>query len=124
MQTAHARAQLRKRRETDFWRAVNTCLTFLVVLGAVVTTVLWFLPELRKIDEMKATLAGLQKELAAEQLLLAKQQRQEGWLNESPEYVELMARDLLDKVKNGETIIRLDEAAPSFPMPPVAPAAK
>lgn len=123
MRTAHARAQLRKRRETDFWRAVNTCLTFLVVLGAVIATVLWFLPELRKIDEMKATLAGLQKELAGEQLALAKQQRQEAWLNENPEYVELVARDLLDKVKDGETIIRLDEGSHIVPMP-VAPAAK
>jgi cell division protein FtsB len=118
MQTAHARAQLRKRRETDFWRAVNTCLTFLVGLGAVVAAVLWFLPELRKIDEMRATLASLQKELAAEQLNLAQQQRQEGWLNESPEYVEMQARDRLEMVKDGETVVRLDEPAMPAPAAP------
>jgi cell division protein FtsB len=109
MQTAHARAQLRKRRETDFWRAVNTCLTFLVGLGAIVAAVLWFLPELRKIDEMRATLASLEKELSTERLALAQQQRQVGWLNENPEYVENIARERLDMVKKDETVVRLDE---------------
>ncbi|MGH8046958.1 MAG: septum formation initiator family protein [Chthoniobacterales bacterium] len=109
MQTAHARAQLRKRRETDFWRAVNTFLMFMVGAAAVVATVLWFLPELRRIDEMRANLAGLEKELAGQQLLLAQQQRQEGWLNENPEYVEMIARDRLDLMKGGETVVRLDE---------------
>jgi cell division protein FtsB len=111
MQTAHARARLRKRRETDFWRAVNTGLTFLVGLGAIVAAVLWFLPELRRIEEMRGTLAGLEKELAAQQLLLAKQQREEGWLNENPEYVELVARDRLEMIKKDETVVRLDEPA-------------
>jgi cell division protein FtsB len=119
MQTAHARAQLRKRRETDFWRAVNTCLTFLVGLGAIVAAVLWFLPELRKIDEMRATLASLQKELAAEQLTLAQQQRQEGWLNENPEYVENIARERLDMVKKDETVVRLDDPILVAPDAPV-----
>jgi cell division protein FtsB len=119
MQTAHARAQLRKRRETDFWRAVNTCLTFLVGLGAIVAAVLWFLPELRKIDEMRATLASLEKELSAEQLTLAQQQRQEGWLNENPEYVENIARERLDMVKKDETVVRLDEPVLVAPEAPV-----
>jgi len=119
MRTAHAKAQIRKRRETDFWRAVNRCLVFLIGLGVVVVIAMAFVPELRRIDEMKATLAGLQEELAAQQLLLAQQQREEGWLNESPEYVELLARDRLGVMKEGETIYRLDEPLPMAP--PAAP---
>ncbi len=117
MRTPHAKAQLRKRRETDFWRAVNSLLFFLVVIGAVVAIALAFVPELRRIEEMKATLAGLQKELAAQQLLLAQQQREEKWLNENPEFVELQARDRLGVMKEGETIFRLDESAPALAVP-------
>jgi cell division protein FtsB len=117
MRTAHAKAQIRKRRETDFWRAVNRFLVFLIGIGAVVVIAMAFVPELRRIDEMKATLADLQKELAAQQLLLAQQQRQEKWLNENPEYVELLARDRLGVMKEGETIFRLDEAVPVVTVP-------
>jgi cell division protein FtsB len=113
MRTAHAKAQIRKRRETDFWRAVNRCLVCLIAIGGVVVIAMAFLPELRRIDEMKATLAGLQKELAAQELLLAQQQREEKWLNESPEYVEMRARDLLGMMKEGETPFRLDEPVQS-----------
>jgi len=109
MRTAHARAQFRQRRETDFWRAVNRFLIFLIVLGTVIWTVCLFVPEMRRITEMRETLAGLQKDLAAQQLLLLQQQRQERWLNEDPGYVETLARDRLGVMKDGETIIRLDE---------------
>jgi cell division protein FtsB len=109
MRTPHARALIRQRRETDFWRAVNRCLLFLIGLGLVAGTVLAFVPELRRIDEMRANLTGLQKDLAAQQLLLRQQQREEKWLNENPEYVETLARDRLGVMKPGETIYRLDE---------------
>jgi cell division protein FtsB len=118
MRTAHARAQLRQRRETDFWRAVNRFLVFLIVLGTVIWTVCLFVPEMRRISEMRETLAGLQKDLAAQKLLLLQQQRQERWLNEDPGYVESIARDRLGVMKEGETIIRLDEAV--APSPPAA----
>ena len=109
MRTAHAKIQLRKRREMDFWRAVNGGLVFLCILGAVVVTALAFVPELRRIQEMRANLAGLEQERAKQQLLLLQQQRQEKWLRTEPAYVELLARDF-DFMKEGETVYRLDEA--------------
>jgi cell division protein FtsB len=124
MRTPHARAQIRKRHETDFWRAVNRFLVFLIGIGGVIVISMAFVPELRRIDEMKATLAGLQKDLANQQLLLAQQQRQERWLNESPGYVELKARDLLGVMKEGETMVRIDEPVPAAPaQAEIAPAA-
>jgi cell division protein FtsB len=109
MRTAHAKSQLRKRRETDFWRAVNRFLVFLIGISAVVVIVLAFVPELRRIQEMRANLAGLQQDLAGQQLLLRQQQRQEKWLQSDPAYVEILARDRLGVMKEGETIFRLDE---------------
>jgi len=112
MRTPHAKAQLKKRRETDFWRAVNTFLVFLIGIGAVVAIALAFVPELRHIDELRASLAGLQKDLAGQQLLLLQQQRQEKWLNTDSGYVENLARDF-GYMKEGETVFRLDEIAPA-----------
>ncbi len=122
MRTAHAKAQLRKRRETDFWRAVNRFLVLLIGIGAVVVIVLAFVPELRRIQEMRANLDGLQKELASQQLLLRQQQRQEKWLHDDPAYVEILARDRLGVMKEGETIFRLDE--PVFVAGPASPPAQ
>lgn len=103
-----SKAEVRKRREADFWRSVNRLLLVLIGAGTLVVTVLWFIPELRKIDEMRADLGELESDLKAEELLLRQQQRQEHWLNEDPEYVETLARDRLGVMKEGETIFRLD----------------
>lgn len=111
MRTAHARAEARRRREHDFWRAVNRGLLVLIALGAVVIIALAFVPELRRLREMRADLATLKEDLKAEELRLLQQQRQERWLNEDPEYVETIARDRLGVMKEGETILRLDEPA-------------
>ncbi|HEY8900100.1 MAG TPA: septum formation initiator family protein [Chthoniobacterales bacterium] len=113
MRTAHARAQIRQRRETDFWRAVNRFLIVLIGLGTIVMIVLAFVPELRRITEMRETLAGLEKDLEGQKLLLLQQQREEKWLNEDPAYVETLARDRLGVMKEGETILRLEEPAPA-----------
>ncbi len=122
MRTAHARTQLRKRRETDFWRAVNTGLLVLCLLGAVVVTALAFVPELRRVQEMRANLQALQKESASQQLLLRQQQREVKWLQDDPAYVEILARDRLGLMKDGETIFRFDEPA-EMNAPEKAPAA-
>jgi cell division protein FtsB len=111
MRTAHARAQIRKRRETDFWRAVNRFLIFLIGLGAIVVIVLAFVPEMRRITELRETSAALQKQLADEQLRLLQLQREEKLLIENREYVETLSRDRLGVMKEGETIFRLEEAA-------------
>lgn len=120
MRTAHAKAELRRRREHDFWRAVNRGLIVLIVLGGIVIIALAFAPEVRRLNEMKADLAGKQESLKAEELRLLQQQRTERWLNENPEYVETVARDRLDVMKEGETVLRLDEK-PAAPAPTPAP---
>lgn len=117
MRTAHARAELRKRREHDFWRAANRSVFVLISLAAVVFAVFAFLPEMRRLREMKTDLAGLKQDLKAEELRLLQQQREERWLNENPEYVETIARDRLGVMKDGETIIRLDEKPAASPPP-------
>lgn len=102
------RPDFRKRRETDFWRTANRLLVGLIVIGGTVIAILTFYPEFRRIDEMKATIERLDEQLVTEELELRKRQREEQWLKSDPEYIEMLAREKLGFMKEGETIFRLD----------------
>jgi Septum formation initiator len=110
--------ELRRRRESDFWRSVNRLLILLIGAGMACVVVLWFIPELRRIEEMRANLAALEREKAEEDLRLRQHEREEKWLNEDPEYVETLARDRLGVMKEGETIFRLDTEMIEAPVQP------
>lgn len=107
-----AKPDFRKRRETDFWRMANRLIIALIVVGGTIIAALAFYPEFRKIEEMKSNIANLKSEVAAEQLQMLKQQREEHWLKTDPGYVEMLAREKLGVMKEGETVIRLDLEKP------------
>ncbi len=113
-----ANPDFRKRRETDFWRTANRLMIALIVIGGSIISLMTFYPEFRRIDEMKANIGRLDAQLAEEQLKLRKQEREEEWLKNDPEYVEMQARDLLGVMKEGETIFRLDLEQATAPTPP------
>jgi len=120
-----AKPDFRKRRESNFWRTANRLMIALIVIGGSVIAVITFYPEFRRIEEMKANIGRLDAQLAEEQLKLRKQEREEGWLKNDPEYVEMQARELLGVMKEGETIFRLDrEQAMSPPLPGIQPIPK
>ena len=48
-------------------------------------------------------------------------EREIGWLQNDPEYLAVIARDKLDLMKDGETILRVEP--PKTSAPPEAPAA-
>lgn len=114
-----ARTDFRKRRETDFWRTANRLLVLLIVVGGTVIAILTFYPEFRRIDEMNAQIERLDQEVKAEELRLRQQEREEEWLKNDPEYIEMLARERLHLMKEGETIYRLDmeRRAPEVPEP-------
>jgi len=101
-----AKPDFRKRRESNFWRTANRLMIALIVIGGSVVAVITFYPEFRRIEEMKANIGRLDAQLAEEQLKLRKQEREEGWLKNDPEYVEMQARELLGVMKEGDTIFR------------------
>jgi cell division protein FtsB len=120
-----AKPDFRKRRESNFWRTANRLMIALIVIGGSVVAVITFYPEFRRIEEMKANIGRLDAQLAEEQLKLRKQEREEGWLKNDPEYVEMQARELLGVMKEGETIFRLDrEQAMSPTLPGIQPIPK
>ncbi|MGC1481098.1 MAG: septum formation initiator family protein [Chthoniobacterales bacterium] len=118
MRTGSARPDYRKRREAAFWNAVNKLLFVLIAVGGLVLTGLIFYPQLQRIDEMEKNLAEQESERDEQSLLLRQQQREEKWLKSDPTYVELLARERLGLMKDGETVFRLDEEALAMPVFP------
>jgi cell division protein FtsB len=105
---AGARSEFRRRRETDFWQTVNRALALLIAGGVVVAVLLTFIPEIRRDREMRTRLADMQRQVGEENLRLKQQQREEQLLLTDHEYLEIIARDRLGVMKDGETIFRLD----------------
>lgn len=81
------------------------------------------IPEWKRLEGMRAALAEKQVDRDNELALQRKQQREVQLLQTNPEYLELVARDKLDLMKEGETIFRLQGATaePVAPLEPPAP---
>jgi cell division protein FtsB len=82
----------------------------LVIAGGVAGIVLWFYPEVVRRDQMARDLLEDQQELDALQSLRKQREREVYLLENDKEYIEVIARDKLDMMKEGETIFRLDPA--------------
>ena len=92
---------------------VNRVLSAMVVVGLLAMIGLWFYPELIRRNDMVATLEHKKAELAKEKALRKQREREKYLLENDPEYIESVARDRLDLMKEGETIFRLDVAEPA-----------
>jgi cell division protein FtsB len=114
-------SEFRERRERSVWHSLNRLLTILIIIVGVVLAAMIFLPQMRRLHEMKtqsAALAAEKERLAAE---VQKHQREVDLLKNVPAYVETVMRDKLEMMKPGETIIRMDSVTPA-PSPRSTPA--
>lgn len=102
--------EVRRRRDPSFWKAINRVLMFLVFLGIIAIVAFWFYPEVIRRDEMVKALDAKKQTLLTEQLRQKQRERQVYLLENDPSYVETVARDKLDMMKEGETIFRFDAA--------------
>ena len=68
------------------------------------------LPEVSRRDQMARNLLVDKQELIAQQSLRKQREREVYLLENDKEYIETIARDKLDMMKEGETIFRLDPA--------------
>lgn len=87
----------------------------LIILGIVGVAITVFYPEILRHRSMSAQLAEEKAVLADEELLKARREREVHLLKTDSEYVEIIARDRIGVMKDGETIYRLD--APPAPSP-------
>ncbi|MCX7868784.1 MAG: septum formation initiator family protein [Terrimicrobiaceae bacterium] len=105
----------RGERQAMLWTMVSRLLSMLVVLGLLAALGLWIYPELVRHADLAAQLEKKTAELAAEQALRKKREREKFLLENDPDYVETIARDKLELMKEGETIFRIESSPASQP---------
>jgi cell division protein FtsB len=99
---------LRVEQEEGFWHALNRCVSALIIFTGLVLAVCAFLPELRRQRVQTDRLEELRAEIARKQEVVTRAHREIELLKNEPAYVEVVARDRLDLMKEGETIFRFD----------------
>lgn len=92
---------------------MNRLLVGSIVLVVLAFIALAFRPEWERREELRRQLEEEQARLAAEQLLEKQRLREVHLLQTDREYVEIIARDKLGVMKEGETIFRLEPPKPS-----------
>ncbi len=100
----------RARREATVWQRLNTILRFFLVIATVLVIVSLFLPPYKKLTQSRNEIENLQTQVNEQKTLLARQTREVSLLKTDPTYLETLARDRLDLMKDGETIFRLEPA--------------
>ena len=100
----------RARREATVWQRLNTILRFFLVIATVLVIVSLFLPPYKKLSQSRSEIENLQTQVNEQKTLLARQTREVNLLKTDPTYLETLARDRLDLMKDGETIFRLEPA--------------
>jgi cell division protein FtsB len=98
----------RERREATVWQRLNSVLRFLLAVAVVLVIVSLFLPPYKKLGQGRTEIENLQSQVNDQKLLLARQTREVNLLKTDPTYLETMARDKLDLMKDGETIFRIE----------------
>ncbi len=100
----------RARREATVWQRLNTILRFFLVIATVLVIVSLFLPPYKKLTQSRSEIENLQTQVNEQKTLLARQTREVNLLKTDPTYLETLARDRLDLMKDGETVFRLEPA--------------
>jgi cell division protein FtsB len=106
----------KRRRNPEVWHKANRMMIALIIAGGAAVAVAAFYPEIARHRALSVQLAEEKSTLTAEELKKARREREVHLLKHDSEYVEIIARDRIGVMKEGETIYRLDT--------PVAPPAK
>ncbi|MFV0414775.1 MAG: FtsB family cell division protein [Chthoniobacterales bacterium] len=88
--------------------ALNRLIIFLIVGALSLLLFFLFRPQLQRLEHMESRYEELEREKKAAELRKLRLRREISLLQTDPEYMENIARDKLDLMKNGETIYRLD----------------
>jgi len=103
----------RARREATVWQRLNSILRVLLVVALVLVIISLFLPQSKKLKQSRSEIEKLQGLVDEQKTLLARQTREVSLLKNDPTYLETLARDRLDLMKEGETIFRLEQLPPA-----------
>lgn len=103
-------AQLRsqRRRKSEHWHKANRALIALILAGIALLGAFLFYPQIERRKELARQLEEEQAVLRDEETQRALHRREVHLLENDPEYVEIIARDRIGVMKEGETIFRFD----------------
>jgi cell division protein FtsB len=107
--------EARRRSDASFWNALNRVLLTLIIGGGLAGIAFWFYPEVTRRDQMAQNLLEHREELVELQSLRKQREREVYLLENDKEYIETIARDKLDTMKECETIFRLDPGKTAKP---------
>jgi cell division protein FtsB len=98
----------RARREATVWHRLNRVLKILLFLAFWLVAISLFVPPYKRLNQSRAEIDNLQGQVNEQKLLLARQTREINLLKTDSTYLETIARDRLDLMKEGETIFRFE----------------
>jgi cell division protein FtsB len=98
----------RSRRQNTVWHSLNRLLVALIAFTIFTLILCAFVPELKNAREESDRVETLRGEIQQERDLLAQHTREVRLLTSDATYIETIARDRLDMMKDGETIYRID----------------
>lgn len=101
----------RARREASIWQQLNRVLRVLLGIALLLVIVSLFVPQHKRIAQSRLEIDNLQAQVTEQKMLLARRTREVNLLKTDPTYLETIARDSLEMMKDGETIFRLEQPA-------------
>jgi cell division protein FtsB len=104
----HTYGDFRARREATVWQRLNRILVALLLLAVALGALSLFVPPYKKLTQSRAEIDNLQAQVNEQKLLLARQTREVNLIKTDATYLETIARDKLDLMKEGEVIFRLE----------------
>ena len=100
----------RERHEATVWQRLNRILGVLLVVAVWLAIISLFVPPYKRLMQSRSEIDNLQAQVNEQKLLLTRQTREVSLLQTNVTYLETIARDRLDLMKEGETIFRLEPA--------------
>ena len=98
----------RARREATIWQQMNRVVRVLLLIAVWLLVISTFLPPYRQLQRDHASYEQLNAQVTDQKMALARLTKQIALLKNDPTYLETIARDTLEVMKEGETIFRFE----------------
>ncbi len=94
----------------DIWQRLSKVVIALIFLSVVAAALRVFVPEIERRNQLDRQEQRFEKLRVEKAMRVAHLQKEYDLLKNDREYLEIIARDRLDLMRDGETIIRLDRS--------------
>lgn len=95
----------------DIWQRLSKVMMALIFLCAVAAVLRFFIPEIERRNQLERQSQRFEQQIAEKSIRVAHLQKEYDLLKNDQAYLEVIARDRLDLMRPGETIIRLDRSS-------------